>query len=204
MSTIRELCNRCIVLDHGRMIYDGDVETAIGYYVNASGMETKTVFDLDHAIRHQKGYGTAVRLTELSFPYNETASFDLSEKMRFRVKLHAYKDMQELRLYFILDYNGVGQGLAQTYEPFCDMKAGEDKEFEFSFDISCLAEGRYGFYLNLFYMDYSGEHFSIDYPSEEIWFKVVETSEHRGIITNAWFPKISLAPIVLEGENKRC
>lgn len=32
MSTIRQLCTRCIVLDHGRIIYDGDVEKAIRIY----------------------------------------------------------------------------------------------------------------------------------------------------------------------------
>ena len=35
MNTIRQLCTRCVVLDHGKLIYDGDVETAIGYYTDA-------------------------------------------------------------------------------------------------------------------------------------------------------------------------
>ena len=33
MNTIRELCNRCIVLDHGKKIFDGDVENAIKIYL---------------------------------------------------------------------------------------------------------------------------------------------------------------------------
>lgn len=32
MNTIRQLCTRCIVLDHGKLVFDGDVETAIGVY----------------------------------------------------------------------------------------------------------------------------------------------------------------------------
>lgn len=32
MSTIRELCDRCIVLDHGTLAYDGEVEKAISIY----------------------------------------------------------------------------------------------------------------------------------------------------------------------------
>ena len=32
MNTIRDLCDRCIVLDQGQIIYDGDVEEAIRYY----------------------------------------------------------------------------------------------------------------------------------------------------------------------------
>ena len=33
MNTIRELCSRCIVLDHGKKIFDGDVENAIKIYL---------------------------------------------------------------------------------------------------------------------------------------------------------------------------
>lgn len=36
MNTIRQLCSRCIVLNHGRLIYDGDVNTAISLYADAS------------------------------------------------------------------------------------------------------------------------------------------------------------------------
>ena len=32
MNTIRQLCKRCVVLDHGKVIFDGDTETAIGLY----------------------------------------------------------------------------------------------------------------------------------------------------------------------------
>jgi len=32
MDTIRQLCDRCIVLDHGKLIFDGDVEQGIRLY----------------------------------------------------------------------------------------------------------------------------------------------------------------------------
>lgn len=32
MNTIRQLCTRCIVLDHGKLVFDGDVEKAIEIY----------------------------------------------------------------------------------------------------------------------------------------------------------------------------
>lgn len=38
MSTIRSLCDRCIVLDEGRVIYDGEVEKAIEFYIGADNM----------------------------------------------------------------------------------------------------------------------------------------------------------------------
>jgi lipopolysaccharide transport system ATP-binding protein len=36
MATIRSLCNRCLVLEHGQLIFDGDVEKAIGIYLNSN------------------------------------------------------------------------------------------------------------------------------------------------------------------------
>ena len=33
MNTIRQLCTRCVVLDHGKVFFDGDVEEAIGIYM---------------------------------------------------------------------------------------------------------------------------------------------------------------------------
>ena len=35
MNTIRRLCNRCIVLDKGKIIYDGDVDEAIKIYLGS-------------------------------------------------------------------------------------------------------------------------------------------------------------------------
>lgn len=34
MNTIRQLCTRCIVLDHGKLVFDGDTEQAIGIYMD--------------------------------------------------------------------------------------------------------------------------------------------------------------------------
>ncbi len=38
MKTIRHLCNRCIVMDKGRIIFDGDTEEAIRVYTQLNGL----------------------------------------------------------------------------------------------------------------------------------------------------------------------
>ena len=45
MNTIRQLCNRCVVLDKGHLRYDGDVEKAIAYYLN-NVTRNSVVYDL--------------------------------------------------------------------------------------------------------------------------------------------------------------
>lgn len=59
MNTVRQLCKRCIVLDHGRIIFDGDTEEAIALYMeNSSKMETsidctgpRTYKDIDEKLK---------------------------------------------------------------------------------------------------------------------------------------------------------
>ena len=51
MNTIRQLCKRCIVLDHGKLIYDGDVEEGIRQYMDVGGVSFERTIDLVPASR---------------------------------------------------------------------------------------------------------------------------------------------------------
>jgi lipopolysaccharide transport system ATP-binding protein len=53
MNTIRQLCDRCIVLDKGKKIFEGDVEDAIQIYMGTSA-STAGVVEYDECI-HQAG-----------------------------------------------------------------------------------------------------------------------------------------------------
>ena len=41
MATIRNLCTKCIVLDKGKLVYEGDVESAIALYMNRAKHEAR-------------------------------------------------------------------------------------------------------------------------------------------------------------------
>lgn len=46
MNTIRDLCSRVIVLDEGKVVFDGDTETAISFYTNSKS-----------SLKYKKQYG---------------------------------------------------------------------------------------------------------------------------------------------------
>lgn len=50
MNTIRQLCDRCIVLDKGRIVFDGDVEEAIGVYMKHND-DTRIYYDYSNVSR---------------------------------------------------------------------------------------------------------------------------------------------------------
>ena len=53
MDTIRELCNRCIVLNQGKIIYDGDVDEAIKMYLGGDDKNFVTVNYNDVLLREE-------------------------------------------------------------------------------------------------------------------------------------------------------
>ena len=65
MNTIRQLCDRCIVLDHGQLIYDGDVEEAIEIYMS-NNVNSQTYIDLSE-VRRPAEMGKKVRIQSLQF-----------------------------------------------------------------------------------------------------------------------------------------
>ena len=52
MNTIRQLCTRCVVLSHGKLIYDGDVEKAIALYSDTQRKDIAAFHDLRNAKRY--------------------------------------------------------------------------------------------------------------------------------------------------------
>ena len=57
MNTIRQLCTRCIVLKHGQIIFDGDVEEAIKIYSEQDKNEVSTFYDFSDAKRPSLDHG---------------------------------------------------------------------------------------------------------------------------------------------------
>ena len=64
MSTIRQLCTRCVVLDKGRVIFDGDVEQAIAVYMDTTDVNV-VHYDLADVARMTGSAGKRFRLETL-------------------------------------------------------------------------------------------------------------------------------------------
>lgn len=92
MSTIRQLCTRCIVLDHGHLKYDGDVEQAIEIYLGLTD-SFEPVKDFRNAKR--KGYyGDILRINQVEF-LNTTDGKILNDVI-FQVEFECHKDIDSV------------------------------------------------------------------------------------------------------------
>ena len=83
MATIRNLCSRCIVLDRGKLIYDGDVEDAIAVYMENSEEDLKIKYVFNESNRTSLDLGRKVVIKELEFENTDYPVFSLAFHLTF-------------------------------------------------------------------------------------------------------------------------
>lgn len=142
MATIRELCDRCIVLDQGQIIYNGEVETAIQYYMNAfSDMSVHN--DVSKLRRDTTFYTQYIHTKEINILGKENMNFTGDEKIHCEAIMTSDIDIDDVylrMLYYFKD--GTKLGMCTSKTPF-SVKVGEEKRQEFYLDISNLPSGIY-------------------------------------------------------------
>ncbi len=125
METIRRLCDRCIVLSHGKVVFDGDCESAIAAYMDQSLGENRTDIDLTELERSVKLKNTGVRMTHLLLEDKIMPVYNERENLKLRLDVRSEKDMPGVAASITMRTEAdVGLGTAMT-PPF-DLKRGEN------------------------------------------------------------------------------
>ena len=163
MNTIRELCSRCILLDRGRLVFDGDVEEAISMYMGDKEISAAFV-DTDSMARPNDHYGNIVRL--MSMKVTDSASWTIlaGEKLTFEFEIRALKPVDgklSLRLRFF-NYNGYPVTISHAYLFTDHMERGERATYRAAVDTGCLVPGRYYLCPGLFFSDDNNASFMTD------------------------------------------
>lgn len=185
MATIRKLCTRCIVLNKGRVIFDGDVEKAIDVYMDRSSGELLTHYCFDGQKRSVPERGRELYLHSFDFLNKKIAKFSSLEKMKFIFNVEGFNDLNNVRIRLeIRTIDGINVGMSESIDSFC-IKRGETMDYELEYDISNLAEGNYTLRLTLFELNDMGVHRGFDESTEKIYFEIVEDEPNR---TN-WLPQ---------------
>lgn len=178
MSTIRQLCSRCIVLKKGKIIFDGNVEEAIRIYMDVNISEYKVKYDLANAVRPSTYHGSLFKIEEFIFVGKQEAVYFSNELLVYQFAWKSYDDFDELYIRLeIRDWDdGQPVGMAQS-ESFGGAKKGQVGITSFSFDISNLVEGRYFFEIDVYARNEFGAFSSYDHPDQQIVFQVMQEAE---------------------------
>ncbi|MBE6127671.1 MAG: ATP-binding cassette domain-containing protein [Erysipelotrichaceae bacterium] len=161
MNTIRRLCTRCIVLDKGKVVYDGDVEKAIAIYMNSNSNEMTYINYLE--TKRAKWLKTNdLRLVECELIGKESCIFTADENVRLRYKWKNHKNIDDIGIRFeIRSMDDTPLGTTFNYD-ICDGKKDEYSETTIKYNFGVLAPGRYKSVITIFQSDSYGNNIDLD------------------------------------------
>ncbi len=171
MSTIRNLCNRCLVLDHGTVIFDGDTDSAIDVYMEKGESALKPHYDFREVPRMDMVYGQNLFIKDLYFD-RDIANYYQNEKIRFRVCWDLFKDVGKLRAFVALRYVDdvavcTSHSVDIEYDP-----SKKEHETVFELDSTGLMPGKYYFLLSIYSTNEFGAYLKHDFISEGVYFEI--------------------------------
>ena len=156
MNTIRRLCDRCIVLDKGKIIFDGDVEEAIAIYsrnLHDQWADGQTEFDLRETKSRSPWVPATARVTYLKLLEKERAMYAAGEPLKILLRIETTRDYANLRLRLEFRYRDetpVGTIPNMLLGAF---HAGECREYLAEVPPIGLTSGKYRIDLVLFELD---------------------------------------------------
>ena len=174
MNTVRQLCNRCIVLSHGQMIFDGSVDEGIALYMKSNDA-IATHFDLDQVDRPYSRMGIDTRifsvdLTKEKTNYQFNESIDLRVGVRYRKKYDSLRT--RIEIYY---YDGTEIGIYES-DTYSVEEPGEIYT-DMSFIPNILPNGKYYMVIDIYELDGLSRHWTVDHPSSRFYFEIIEDDE---------------------------
>ncbi|WP_346846597.1 MULTISPECIES: polysaccharide ABC transporter ATP-binding protein [unclassified Clostridium] len=195
MRTIQQLCSRVIVLDHGKIIFDGDVDDGIKVYMN-NNFNTTPLMNLENQKR-QSHIMQSATIISTQILNNKDCIFTSKESITFKMKWKAGKDLFNLRLRVeVLFSDNTPVGVSYS-KPFVNAKSGIMYDDIFNLDISTLAPGKYSAILLLTQMNQYGSYTDVDRVERALNFEIIpEESEIEKVAwTHRWWGHVSLPEV---------
>ncbi len=168
MSTIRALCKRCIVLSHGSLMYDGNVEDAISTYIQST-FNTNCRSDLSDKKR-KKSLSLYAKANVLEVLERESTLFSMDDTIRFRIDWTMNRQLEDLSLRMIISTvndNAVGVCFSHAFPG----RIGENQTV-FQYKIPNLLPGKYKMDISLMQLDQNGRFVKHDEIKEALYFEI--------------------------------
>lgn len=172
MNTIRQLCDRCIVLEKGEIIYNGNVEDAIEIYLG-NRKNSENYVQLRFLEREAEFSNHPVTMLDLHIIDKLNAVYDVGSNIHVNLTYESIKNITNVFLRVIIKTaDGIPVEMLTTDEGF-DIIKEKVKNLDFFIDISHLSPGRYTLSFVFYEVNEFGANISLDVLRDVYCFEVV-------------------------------
>ena len=181
MTTIRSLCTRCIVLNKGKIIFDGNVDEAINVYMESNTQDMFTYYDYRGIKRSNDRIGTKLFIEDITFLNKKTTVYKNTEPINILIKWRTEEDM-EIRFGISVKYaDGSAAGLAESTEKIKTIVGGH-YQTQIQMEPFNLVPGFYMLSIQPYYLTETGNSYTVD----ETYGLMIEIIDGKGPEYRVW------------------
>ncbi len=179
ISTVRSLCTKCLVLDHGKVSYLGDVETGISMYLGLLNEESKNEFDLSNKIRRiDMSLTSGVKMQRAILVGRDKNIYKTGETIEINLYVSSEKPCGDVHIGLTNMYVD-GSRVGGTTSNLFDLKKGEN-EILLSIPTDSIPDGVYSFELTLNQRDKNNMNVRLDGVKQAIPFSIMNNESLLG------------------------
>lgn len=171
MNTIRQLCDRCIVLDKGKVVFEGEVEEGISKYLLTRNF-CDSIINLEELPRESVFDSGIAKMRRLEIN-NDNNIFELDSKLKGMLSIKFYDNIESFVLKITLSNNSQAVITSETSINYKFMKDCV-ADLSFEMDLEGLAPSTYTTKIVLCNRDNFGNEFFLDVLIDSYLFKIVE------------------------------
>ncbi len=142
MSTIRNFCDRCIVLNRGKIEYSGDVESSIKKYVGIKD-NIATENDLTLANRTRGLLNNEFKFTKLKLIGKDFPVYKPGEDIRFLLFYDCLKSRKNIRFRCNICTESRSDAVSSSFSDVFSLEAGKNSVKEVKMSLPGIAPGKY-------------------------------------------------------------
>lgn len=186
MNTIRQLCDRVIVLDHGKTVFDGEVEKGIETYLGTR-LSSQNYIELEKLSRDPEFRPHPVTMLALEILDNNNSLFKVGETIKAKLICASERNIQNAYLRVIIKSAEGNPVTMITADHGIPLQINEKNEIIFSLDVSMLVPGMYSISPVVYEVNHLGVYVNLDGLKEVYFFEVEQT---KGFNNNmVWVPR---------------
>lgn len=170
MNTIRQLCDRCIVMDHGKIIFNGDVEEAIGIYMGMVQISPKYI-DLTDRTR-TKSCLEGIKICGIELINNDKWLFKVGDKIAFKIYLQSVKKLENVSYRMRVSCTDNSSVSVLVARRVINCQENEKFDIVIEADISQIVPGKYYLTPSLYEVNNLGTTYFYEHINNAVAFEI--------------------------------
>lgn len=176
MNTIRQLCDRCVVLNQGKVVFEGGVEESIQKYLGISS-EAQMQYDYNNSFHSDGRSKDSFRILSFNFLSTDTAVFEQNQPINFNMKFKATQEYKTVFLRFEVQTLSGQPVTTVISDRGFDIGVDQNLDLQIKIHTKHLMNGKYRVNVVAFLLDEFGAEYFLDGVYPGFVFEINDTNE---------------------------